>query len=64
MAQYGEGPRGAYIAQIDTATGDELHSLLLERVVNEEHPNAPFSVYRAERIDPYEALALPEGLTR
>lgn len=63
-ALHGHGPRGAYVAQIDTATGDELHSLLIERVVSEDHPNAPFSVYRAERIVPYEELTLPEGLTR
>ena len=64
MAQYGKGPRGAYISQIDTATGDELHSLLIERVINEDYPNAPFTVYRSQRIDPYEALSLPKGLTR
>ncbi|HOW51394.1 MAG TPA: aryl-sulfate sulfotransferase [bacterium] len=63
MSQYGDGPRGAYVAQIDTATGEELHSLLIERVITTEHPNPPFSVYRAERIDPYAALALPTGLT-
>lgn|GEM_PF-749691 len=63
MNMYGDGPRGAYIAQIDTATGDELHSLLIERVINEDHPNAPFTVYRAERIDPYALLTLPDGLT-
>ncbi len=63
MAQYGDGPRGAYIAQVDAETGDEIHSFLIERVISEDYPNAPFSVYRAERVDPYAALALPEGLT-
>ncbi len=63
MSQYGDGPRGAYVAQIDTATGDELHSLLIERVITDVYPNAPFSVYRAERIEPYGTLKLPAGLT-
>ena len=50
--------------RLDAETGQERHSLLIERVVNEKYPNPPFSVYRAERIVPYEAIALPEGLTR
>ncbi|HOW51395.1 MAG TPA: aryl-sulfate sulfotransferase [bacterium] len=60
--QYGNGPIGAYVVQIDTATGEEIHSLLVERVINEAHPNASFSVYRAERIDPFRAFALPAGM--
>ncbi|HNT28412.1 MAG TPA: aryl-sulfate sulfotransferase [bacterium] len=63
MTQYGDGPIGAYIAQVDAETGDEMHSLLVERVISEKYPNAPFSVYRAERVDPYANFALPEGLT-
>ncbi len=63
MAQYGDGTRGAYIAQVDAETGDEIHSLLIERVISEDYPNAPFSVYRAERVDPYANFALPEGLS-
>lgn len=62
MNQYGDGPIGAYIAQVDADTGDEIHSLLIERVISEQYPNAPFSIYRAERVDPYANFALPEGL--
>jgi len=62
MNIYGDGPRGAYLAQIDAATGEEVHSLLIERVVSDEYPNASFSVYRAERVDLYAVINLPPGL--
>ncbi len=62
MDLYGDGPRGAYIAQIDIETGEETHSLLIERIISDEYPNSSFSVYRADRVDLYRALPLPTGL--
>ena len=63
-ARYGNGPRGAYIAEVASTTGEEQHSLLIERVIDDNHPNGPFTAYRAERINLYEALGSTTALTR
>ncbi|QQR91403.1 MAG: aryl-sulfate sulfotransferase [Myxococcales bacterium] len=52
---YGSGPKGALITEIDPSTDEELHTLSFERTILDNYPNTELSIYRAERMDPYQA---------
>jgi arylsulfate sulfotransferase len=50
---YGDGPRGALIVEVDPASGEEVHTLALERKVLKDYPLTELTAYRSERLDPY-----------
>jgi arylsulfate sulfotransferase len=56
FTMYGNGPIGAYIVEYDPVSGEKAHSLTLRRFITDDHPNAPFSVYRSERINLVEGM--------
>ena len=62
LGDYGDGPHGARIVEVDPADDRVVHELRLQRVLSEDAPLTEFSVYRSERVDPYAAWkAAPLG---
>lgn len=51
MNMYGDGPFGALLVEIDKKTSKELNRLLFEKIIDADHPNTEFSIYRANRFE-------------
>ena len=51
MNMYGNGPFGALVVEIDKETAEELNRLSFERVIDADHQNTEFSIYRANRFE-------------
>ena len=48
---YGEGPIGALIVEVDPTDNTELNRMFFTRYIDDDHPNAEFSAYRAYRLN-------------
>lgn len=51
MNMYGDGPFGALIVEIDRKTAKEINRLSFERIIDADHQNTEFSIYRANRFE-------------
>lgn len=53
LGSHYDGPIGALVVEVDPADNREVHILEIERRIDDTHPAPEFTVYRAERVDPY-----------
>ncbi len=50
---YGDGPKGAFIVEVNPKNNKEVFSMFLHRIISDDFKNTPFSIYRSERLNPF-----------